>query len=396
MTLDHALTAIATQEPVVRAFTVLAPPHHAPMEGPLAGMPIAVKDIFDTADLPTAYGSPIWARHQPRADAAAVALARGAGAIILGKTVTTEFASYTPGPTSNPHDPARTPGGSSSGSAAAVAAGMAMAAFGSQTAGSIIRPAAFCGVVGFKPSFGVISRAGMRPMADSFDCAGTFGRGVGEAALLASVAAARGDLWPGPDADEAPVIGLCRTDWWDEAEPAQQQATEDAARRLEAAGLRLMEVPPPGLGWVNDRQSQAIAWETARAFTWERMTHADQLSPKFREICARGLALTPMEHAQVWQDLQRARASVAAMFASCDVILTPSAPGEAPLGLAATGQPTFNRLWSVAGGPCLSVPFGRGRHGMPLGVQLVGPVGADALVLRLGARLQALESNSRA
>jgi Asp-tRNA(Asn)/Glu-tRNA(Gln) amidotransferase A subunit family amidase len=390
MRLAEALSRIAVRESVVRAFTSLAEAHPAPCPGPLHGMPVAVKDVFDTADLPTAYGSPIWAGHQPRADAAAVALARAAGAVILGKTVTTEFASYTPGPTTNPHDPTRTPGGSSSGSAAAVAAGMAAAAFGTQTAGSIIRPAAYCGVVGFKPSFGTISRAGMKPLAESFDCAGTFGRSVAEAALLAGATAGRPDLWTGPDASDAPVIGLCRTDWWDSAEPAQQRATEAAALRLEAAGLRLVDLPPLGLDWVNERQAQAIAWDTARAFAWERAAHPALLSPKFQEICARGLALAPAEHAQVWQDLRRARATVAALFAQCDVLVTPSAPGEAPLGLAATGPPTFNRLWSVFGGPCLSIPFGRGAHGMPLGVQLVAPQGRDAMVLRLGARLQAL------
>jgi len=390
MTLEEALSSIAAREPVVRAFATLAGNHAEPCAGPLHGMPIAVKDVFDTADLPTAYGSPIWVGHRPRADAAAVALARAAGAVILGKTVTTEFASYTPGATTNPHDSARTPGGSSSGSAAAVAAGMAQAAFGTQTAGSIIRPAAYCGVVGFKPSLGAISRAGMKALAESFDCAGTFGRSVADAARLAAVAAARPELWPWPDGSESPVIGLCRTDWWDSAEPAQQQATEAAARGLEASGLRVVDLPPLGVAWVNERQSQAIAWDTARAFAWECAAYPDLLSPKFQAICARGLALSSEEHALVWQDLRRARGSVAALFARCDVLVTPSAPGEAPLGLTATGPPTFNRLWSVFGGPCLSVPFGQGASGMPLGVQLVGPKGQDLLVLRLGARLQAL------
>jgi Asp-tRNA(Asn)/Glu-tRNA(Gln) amidotransferase A subunit family amidase len=389
MTLEEALAAIAAREPVVRAFATLATTHLAPCAGPLQGMPIAVKDVFDTADLPTGYGSPIWAGHRPRADAAAVALARAAGAVILGKTVTTEFASYTPGPTTNPHDPARTPGGSSSGSAAAVAAGMAVAAFGTQTAGSIIRPAAYCGVVGFKPTFGTISRAGMKALAESFDCAGTFGRSVADAALLAAVAAGRPAPWPGSDGSASPVIGLCRTDWWDSAEPAQQAATEAAARALEASGLRVVDLPPLGIGWVNERQAQAIAWDTARAFAWERAAHPDLLSPKFQEICARGLALSVEEHAKVWQDLERARATVDGLFAQCDALLTPSAPGEAPLGLTATGQPVFNRLWSVCGGPCLSIPFGHGANGLPLGVQIVGPRGRDALVLEIGARLQA-------
>jgi amidase len=386
---------IAAREGSINAFTVhdaalaLAQAAAAP-DGPLRGVPIAVKDVFDTADLPTSYGSVIWQGHRPRADAAAVALARAAGAVIIGKTVTTEFASYTPGPTSNPHDAARTPGGSSSGSAAAVAAGMAAAAFGTQTAGSIIRPAAYCGVVGYKPSFGMISRAGMKPLAESFDTAGTFGRCVADAALLAAVAAGRTDLLCAVADGAAPRIGVLRTDWWAEAEAAQQAALEHAARCLAQAGLRVIDLPPPGLGWVNARQSQAIAWETARAFAWEYATHAAALSATFRDICARGLALAPAEHALILQDLARARATVSALFECCDVILTPSAAGEAPLGLSATGAPTFNRLWSVFGGPCVSLPCGIGPAGLPLGVQCVAPPGADGRLLGLACRLEAL------
>jgi Asp-tRNA(Asn)/Glu-tRNA(Gln) amidotransferase A subunit family amidase len=381
---EVALERIAEREPTLHAFAArdavhaLAQAHMAP-EGPLRGVPIAVKDVFDTADFPTAYGSSIWAGHRPRADAAAVALARAAGAVVVGKTVTTEFASYTPGATVNPHDALRTPGGSSSGSAAAVAAGMVVAAFGTQTAGSIIRPAAYCGVVGFKPSFGMIPRAGMKPLAESFDTAGTFGRRVQDAAALAAVAAARPDLLR--DEMARPTLGICRTDWWAEAEPAQQAAVERAASRLAAAGWRVVELPQPDVALANERQGQAIAWETARAFAWERSWHAEKLSAKFREICARGMAMDAAEHARVWEELARVRAAVADLFSRCDVLLTPSAPGEAPLGLAATGAPTFNRLWSVFGGPCLSLPFGHGAHGMPLGVQLVGRRGEDALLL---------------
>lgn len=381
---EAALDRIAAREPRLHAFAALDADHalaqaRAAPDGPLRGVPIGVKDVFDTADFPTAYGSPIWVGHRPRADAAAVALARAAGAVVIGKTVTTEFASYTPGPTVNPHDAARTPGGSSSGSAAAVAAGMVVAAFGTQTAGSIIRPAAYCGVVGYKPSFGMIPRAGMKPLAESFDTAGTFGRSVRDAAMLAVVAAGRAELLRAEEA--RPTLGLCHTDWWAEAEPAQQVAVERAASWLAAAGWRVVDLPPLGLDGVNERQSQAIAWETGRAFSWERAHHADLLSPKFREICARGMAMDAAEHARVWAELSRARAVVADLFGRCDILLTPSAPGEAPVGLAATGAPTFNRLWSVFGGPCLSLPFGTGANAMPLGVQFVGRRGEDALLL---------------
>lgn len=397
--MDTIADRIATQEPEVCAYTVLdldaararaVELDRSAPQGPLHGVPIAVKDVFDTASLPTAYGSAIWAGHRPRADAAAVALARAAGAVIIGKTVTTEFASFTPGPTGNPHDPARTPGGSSSGSAAAVAAGMACAAFGTQTAGSIIRPAAYCGVVGYKPSLGVISRAGMKPLAESFDTAGTLAPTVADAALLAGVAAARADIMVPARPESWPVIGMLRTDWWDEAEPAQQAAVESLARLLTEAGARVVDLPAPGIAWANARHSESMAWEVARAFAWERNEAATLFSAKFAEICARGLALAPAHHAAIRADLARARLALRALFDQCDIVLTPSAPGEAPLGLSATGAPTFNRIWSLLGGPCLSLPFGRGPHGMPLGVQLAALPDQDALLLGAALRVEAV------
>lgn len=399
--LDIASQRIAACEAQVNAFTCLALEGAratatacdlGPRRGPLHGVPIAVKDVFDTADLPTTYGSSIWQGYRPRADAAAVALARAAGAVILGKTVTTEFASYTPGRTANPHDLARTPGGSSSGSAAAVAAGMVTAAFGTQTAGSIIRPAAYCGVVGYKPSFGVISRAGMKPLAESFDTAGTLACTVADAALLAGVAAGRADL-AAPVAPHAwPVIGLFRTDWWDEAEPAQQAAIEAVAAALRSAGARVVELPAPGIPWVNARHSEAMAWEAARAFAWERNAHPDLLSAKLADILARGAAMTQRQCEAVWADLSRARKALAAPFERCDIVLTPPAPGQAPLGLTATGAPTFNRIWSLLGGPCVTVPCGRSPDGMPLGAQLAAAPGRDMALLGTAIRVEGVVS----
>jgi Asp-tRNA(Asn)/Glu-tRNA(Gln) amidotransferase A subunit family amidase len=397
--LEFVAARIAAEEPRVRAYAALgleaarrraAELDRATPRGPLHGVPIAVKDVFDTAELPTTYGSTIWAGYRPRADAAAVALAHAAGAVVIGKTVTTEFASYTPGPTANPHDVARTPGGSSSGSAAAVAVSTACAAFGTQTAGSIIRPAAYCGVVGYKPSFGAISRAGMKPLAESFDTAGTLAPGVADAALLAGVAAGRPDLVAPEVPENWPVIGLLRTDWWDEAEPAQRVALEDLARALARAGARIVELPRPGIAWANERHSEAMAWEVARAFAWECAEASALFSPKFAEICARGLAITPHGHAAIRSDLQRGRSVLGALFDRCDLVLTPSAPGEAPLGLSATGSPVFNRIWSLLGGPCLSLPCGRGPNGMPLGAQLAAPPGQDAALLGAALRVEAV------
>lgn len=395
--LEAVAACIAEREPLIQAYAALdldaARSHAAELDrgaqrGPLHGVPIAVKDVFDTADLPTSHGSAIWAGHRPRADAAAVALARAAGAVILGKTVTTEFASYTPGATGNPHDVSRTPGGSSSGSAAAVGAGMACAAFGTQTAGSIIRPAAYCGVVGYKPSFGIIPRAGMKPLAESFDTAGALAPIVADAALLASVAAGRSDI-AAPQAPEAwPIIGLLRTDWWDEAEPAQQAALETLARALSAAGTRVVDLPAPGIAWANERHSAAMAWEVARAFAWERVVAPHLFSAKFAEICDRGLRIAPPEHAAIRADLARACTVLRALFKHCDVVLTLSAPGEAPRGLAATGAPTFNRIWSLLGGPCLSLPCGWGKEGMPLGAQLAALPGQDAFLLGTALRVE--------
>ena len=267
---------------------------------------------------------------------------------------------------------------------------MACAAFGTQTAGSIIRPAAYCGVVGYKPSFGMIARAGMKPLAGSFDTAGTLAPTVADAALLASVAAGRADLAAPQPADSWPVVGLLRTDWWDDAEPAQQAAIEALAHALAAAGARVVDLPAPGIPWANDRHSAAMAWEVARAFAWERAAAPHLFSPKFAEICDRGLRITPGEHAAIWADLERARVALRALFETCDVVLTPSAPGEAPRGLTATGAPTFNRIWSLLGGPCLALPCGYGAEGMPLGAQLAALPGQDALLLGTALRVEAV------
>jgi amidase len=267
------LERISEREPVVRAW------QHLDLDaalkiarqvdqfgsGPLKGIPIGVKDIIDTADMPTGYGSPLYETFRPPRDAACVALARHAGALILGKTVTTEFAYFQPGRTRNPHDPARTPGGSSSGSAAAVASGMVPLAFGTQTAGSIIRPASFCGCVGYKPTFGLIDRTGVRPFADSLDTIEVFASTVQDAAFFASTIAGRPDL---RITDEVfrPRIGLTRTHAWEAAEPATATAIDEAAARLRATGLEVREVALPDR-WrgLLEAQKTIMAFEAARS-----------------------------------------------------------------------------------------------------------------------------------
>lgn len=355
-----------------------------PLRGPLHGLPMGVKDLIDTVQMPTAYGSPIYAGHRPAWDAACVASARAAGALVLGKTVTTEFATYHPGKTANPHNPAHTPGGSSSGSAAAVADCMVPLAYGTQTAGSVIRPAAFCGVVGYKPSFGLISRAGVKSLAESLDTIGVFARDVADVALFAGVLAGRDLLPTGTHA--APRIGICRTFEWDAAASETRQAFEDAATRLASVGARVREIVLPGeFSGLAAAQTEIMAYEADQAFAYETHAHAEQLSAKLRDLIGQGAALTPEHHDQNRLLARRCRHLLADAFRDVDVLIAPSAPGEAPEGLAATGNPVFNRIWTLLGSPCVHLPFAKGPRGLPLGVQAVGPWGADRATLAAAA-----------
>ena len=355
--------------------------------GPLKGIPIGVKDIIDTADMPTGYGSPLYERFRPPRDAACVALARHAGALILGKTVTTEFAYFQPGKTRNPHSPDRTPGGSSSGSAAAVASGMVPLAFGTQTAGSIIRPASFCGCVGYKPTFGLIDRTGARPFADSLDTVGVFATTVEDAAFFASVIAGRPNL---RIADEAfrPRIGVTHTHAWEAAEPATATALDEAAVQLRATGLEVCMVALPER-WrgLLEAQKTIMAFEAARSHAPEMLTASDRLSAKLRELLEAGALIAPEDYDAAKALVAEARAGFTDVLDRLDVLLTPSAPGEAPEGLGATGDPVFNRIWTALGVPCISVPGLTGPSGMPVGVQVVGRWADDRRVLAASAAI---------
>ena len=361
----------------------------------LHGLPIGVKDLMDTADMPTTYGSPIYAGHRPRFDAACVAASRAAGAVLMGKTVTTEFATFQPGPTRNPRagDIDRTPGGSSSGSAAAVAAGMVRAAFGSQTAGSIIRPAAFCGVVGYKPTHGTLPLAGIKMLSPSLDTVGVLARTVDDAAYLVGTLA-RLPLRPGRDAPAPPRlrVGICHTPHWDRAGPDARHALAEAARLLERAGAQLADVvlPSPCEG-LTEAQIRIMGYEGAAAFAPESATAADGFSPAFAAFLAAGQAVDRTAYAAAQALAAAGRNAIGAVFERVDILLAPSAEGEAPAGLASTGDPIFNRLWTLLGNPCVHVPLTRGAGGMPVGVTLVGPRWADAATLALA---QLLESRS--
>ena len=350
--------------------------------GLLHGIPIAVKDLFDTCDMPSSYGSPIYANHRPAADAASVALARAAGAIVVGKTVTTEFATFHPGPTCNPHNPLHTPGGSSSGSAAAVADWMVPLAFGTQTAGSIVRPAAYCGVVGYKPTFGTVNRVGVKMISDTLDTVGALARSVQDVALLVAALADRPELLIERPLGHPPRVGLCKTHQWDRAHPETVSAFEDAARRLGKAGATLRDVVlSPQFADLVDAQIAIMVHEVARSLSYERLVHRASLSGEMIAMINAGLAVSPARYDAARVLAQRCRSTLAEVFADVDVLLAPSAIGEAPHGIAATGDPLFNRMWTVLHTPCVHLPSAVGPRGLPVGITIVGPIGGDQATL---------------
>jgi Asp-tRNA(Asn)/Glu-tRNA(Gln) amidotransferase A subunit family amidase len=404
---EACLARIAKDEPRVGAFAHFDPEHARRQAraldehkqagralGALHGVPVAVKDIVDTRDFATEFGSVIHAGRRPLHDAAIVVRLRAAGAVLLGKTVTTEFACFTPGKTRNPHEPTRTPGGSSSGSAAAVAAGMAPLAIGSQTNGSVVRPASFCGVVGFKPSYGLIPRTGVLATSFTLDHVGVFARSVADAACLADAlagfdagdAASRPDPAPGLRAVATttppvpPRLAFVHGPTWDEAEPATREAFAELA---EVLGDRLVEVALPG-PFAEAVAVHRTIWTSELAFhlaaEYERAK--ELLSDRLRELIAAGWATPAPVYEQALATRRRYQAALDELFQAFDAILTPSAPGEAPAGLHATGSPAFCTLWSLAGTPAVSLPLLQGPAGLPLGVQVVGALGDDARLLR--------------
>jgi Asp-tRNA(Asn)/Glu-tRNA(Gln) amidotransferase A subunit family amidase len=387
----ECLARIAARESAIRAWVhldaeaALAQARARDKErprSPLHGLPIAVKDIFDTADMPTAYGSPIYAGHRPRRDAAVVALLRDAGAVILGKTVTTEFAAAYPGPTANPHNPAHTPGGSSSGSAAAVADGMVPAGLGTQTLGSVIRPAAFCGIPGFKPTYGLVSAEGIKPGAQSFDTVGFLLADIADAALLLGALTPRRD-WDVP-LPAAPRIAVMRGPAWDMALPESVAAIERAAERFAHAGARVAEAAPPrALETLRETAWTILCYETYQNLAYERLAHGDRVSPPMRKIFALAAAMTLDEYRAALARTLEARAALNALLAGYDAVLTAATPGEAPRGLESTGDAVFNRAWTAGHLPCATLPAGTGPNGLPVGIQLVAAQWRDAELIAL-------------
>jgi Asp-tRNA(Asn)/Glu-tRNA(Gln) amidotransferase A subunit family amidase len=362
--------------------------------GPLHGVPIGIKDIFDTADMPTELGSPFWAGRTPRRDAVAVATLRAAGAVILGKTVTTEYAYFHPGKTRNPHDAERTPGGSSSGSAAAVAALMVPGAIGSQTNGSVIRPAAFCGVVGFKPTHGLIPRSGALLLSRALDHVGVFARTVGDAALLAEAMAG----FDGEDPDTRPIarpplaavaasdpplpprLAFVRTPAWPQAEPVLEPAFAELTAALGEAASEV--VLGPSFDRILDLHRIVMEVEMAHNLHRDYEQGGDRLSPVLRALIERGRAYPAVDYTRALAAPAALNTMLDDVFNEYDAILTPAAPGEAPRGLDRTGNPAFCTLWTYLGTPSVTLPLLQGENGLPIGVQLVGRRGNDARLLR--------------
>jgi amidase len=340
--------------------------------GPLFGVPIGVKDIIDTADLPTEMGSPIYRGHRPATDAACVALARAAGAVILGKTVTCEFAGMTPGLTTNPHNAAHTPGGSSSGSGAAVADFMVPAAFGTQTGGSVLRPASYCGVFGFKPSFGAFNRRGVYPAAESLDTIGLIARSLDDIELVSNVLELRSPI--ATPSLYRPRIGLCRTPLWDRAQPETMTAIEDAAAQLRAAGGAIREIVlPKEFADLRDAARETINnYERAAAMSWEWNEHREHISERLRKRIELGRAMKHEEYAAALRLGEHCRRELPAVFDDLDALLAPCTNGEAPRGLGETGDPGFQAIWTILYTPALSLPTHRGPNGLPVGIQLIG------------------------
>ncbi len=390
------LERIAAREPQVGAWEYLDPAQalaqaracdQRPAQGVLHGVPVGIKDLIDTCDMPTTYGSPIYAAARPAWDAASVALLRDAGAVILGKTVTTEFAMFTPGKTANPHHLGHTPGGSSSGSAAAVADYMVPLALGTQTAGSIIRPAAFCGVVGYKPTHGQFAMGGIKALSHTLDTLGGFARQVEDLALLRAVFV--GAPPTVSSLERPPRIGFCQTPQWPQATEATRTALAAAVHKLAAAGAEVREVQLPApFTHLATAQETVQVFEGARCCAYELTQHRAQLSTKLLELLAPAEGMTYAMYTEALTLAATCRQLLVELWRDHDVLLVPSAPGEAPAGLEATGNPLFNRLWTLLHTPAVSLPCGVGPHGLPVGLQLIGPLREDERLLAIAAWAQ--------
>jgi amidase len=378
---DDCVARIAARDGIVKAWVDFDPAvalaqaralDRGPRRGPLHGVPIGVKDIIDTFDMPTQMGSPIYRGYRPTADAACVALLRRAGAVILGKTATCELAGMAPSDTTNPHNPAYTPGGSSSGSAAAVADAMVPAALGTQTGGSVLRPSSYCGIFGYKPTYNMFNKAGVKPAAESIDTIGWLARSIDDIALLTAVLSGQTPQAP-RETGTAPRIGLCRTELWDSAQAETKAAVETAADQLGKAGATVREIALPqafaglaGLarGTINHFERAACV-----AFEWDH--HREALSPQMRRYVESGQKTSREDYVAAWRRVEECRALLPKVFERFDVLLVPCVLGEAPKGLAFTGDPGMQAMWTALHTPAMTLPTHRGPNDLPVGIQLI-------------------------
>jgi len=401
------LDRIEATEPAVQAWTHIDPEHALEQArqaderrssgaaiGPLHGLPVGVKDIFDTRDMPTECGTPLMSARQPNRDAGTVTALREAGAVIMGKTATTELAMYAPGKTTNPHHPAHTPGGSSSGSAAAVASNMVPLAVGSQTNGSVIRPASFCGVYGFKPSFGAISRSGVLALSRPLDTVGVFARSVEDLALAAEPLFGFDERDPDTslrarqklvetatqEPPLPPVFAFVKTPVWDQAE---DDTRDGFAELVDALGDQCDEVELPALfdnavRWHRTIMCADLAKNLGQLYD----SGKDTLSDVLRGMIEEGQGCLAMDYNRAMDMIQILEAGLEQIFDRYDAILTPAAPGEAPAGLDTTGSPIFCSLWTFVGLPAVSLPLLQGSTSLPIGVQMIGARNGDSRLLR--------------
>jgi Asp-tRNA(Asn)/Glu-tRNA(Gln) amidotransferase A subunit family amidase len=387
--LAQSQAAIDAQEKTIGAFVCRADQpraqdHAQDQEqdnGPLRGIAVGIKDIIDTCDLPTEMGSPIYRGWRPRADAPVVMMLKKAGATIIGKTTTTAFAASDPTATLNPHNHAHTPGGSSSGSAAAVAAGMIPLALGTQTGGSVIRPASFCGVAAIKPSYRLLPTVGVKCFSWTLDTVGLFAAGVEDLARGLSAMTGRPELAPEPMAS-APRIGIVTQEFAGAPEPASLEALRIAAEAAEHAGAQVQKLALPAIiaeAWRIHPTLQHF--EAHQSLAWEYRANYDAMPKLLRARLDETVDIGPAAYDEACRVAAAARAALAETFAAVDILLTFSAPGAAPKGLGSTGNTRFNQLWTLMGVPCVNVPAHVADGGLPVGVQIIAPFGADAKAL---------------
>lgn len=341
-----------------------------PATTPMHGVPVGIKDIINTEDMPTCYGSQIYAGHYPDEDAECIRLLRRAGAVIMGKTVTTEFAFYAPGKTANPHNLEHTPGGSSSGSAAAVADFHVPVALGTQTSGSIIRPASFNGVFGCKPTYNSYSLDGIHPLAPDLDTLGAFSRSPADLALLHGILAGRQTARV-PSAIQPATVALVYTPAWNDADAQVKDGVLDFANRLKQESIDVIEPDEDLLRDLMEVQQAYLARGAATSLGHITDRYPDQVRPQTRDLVAEGRRVDDSFNARLQDALARGDRFLSEVFSRADLVITPSAPGEAPSGLHNTGNPMFNRIWTFLQTPCMNLPLTRGANGLPIGMQLV-------------------------